>query len=212
MSENTFIREEKEYEMLWSRELPNGDIMQLADDDCGYLKWNGMRFGSDSIAVSFGYERCRGQLESVASGMDDYHAFVEDFLHRTYTIGGTIIFPRHRNSINQVKGTNRLISDRWDLTLECIRRFYSGEESPITWCLEQDMEFFDLFVDFRGYVDFFFLQDCVSPDYSEVRLWTDIRPFEDSPIPRDRDEYLRWIQANLDFVERRNERIARVFD
>ena len=120
---------------------------------------------------------------------------------------GTIIFPKHRYSINQIRGNSRCISDRWDLTLECIRRYYIDEDSPLSWCLEQDRRFFDLFVDFRGYVDFFLLQDCVSGDCSEVRFWIDTPLFKRDPFPRDRDEYMRWIQRNLEFVERRNKRI-----
>ena len=75
-----------------------------------------------------------------------------------------MIFPKHPSSMNQNKGTNRKISDRWDLTLECIRRYYNGEESPLYKTINRDKEFYDLFVDFKGYVDFFFLQDCVSED------------------------------------------------
>ena len=195
------------HKVLWGRKLPNGRTMKLSDDPLGYLEWEGMRFSSDSIAVGFRYERCRQLIESVESSMTDYHGFVEDFMRKAYTIGGSIIFPRHRNSINQIKGTNRSISDRWDLTLECIRRFYAGEESPISWCLEQDRDFFDLFVDFRGYVDFFFLQDCVTEDYSEVILWLGNEPFEEDPLPRSVDAYLSWIGKNLDFVAKRNSRI-----
>ncbi len=193
---------------LWSRELPCGRRMELEDEYGGYLAWDGMRFSSDSITASFNYERCRPLIEDVYSHMDDHRSYVESYLRRTYTIGGCIIFPRHRNSINQCQGTNRKVSDRWDLTLECIRRFYEGEESPLGWCLEQDRGFFDLFTDFRGYVDFFLLQDCVTPDYSEVRIWTDIEPFVDDPVPRDRDEYLSWMDRNMEFVDRRNRRIA----
>ena len=36
--------------------------------------------------------------------------------------------------------------------------------------------------------------------------------FEYEPFPRDREEYLRWIQCNLDFVEKRNARIASFID
>ena len=198
----------KYHKILWSRELPNGEILELEDEYRKYLRWDRFSFSSDSITASFNYENCRGLLNDVASGMDDYRSFVESYMKKTYTIGGCIIFPRHRNSINQCRGTNQQIIDRWDLTLECIRRFYSGERSPIDWCLEQDREFFELFVDFKGYVDFFFLQDCVSNDYSKVNMWLDTELFEMYPYPRNREEYLRWIQCNLDFVEKRNARIA----
>ena len=177
-----------------------------------YLVWDGRRFASDSVTTGFRYERCRPLLERVAASMDDYRGWMESVIRRTYTIGGSIIFPKHRNSINQIRGSNRCIADRWDLTLECIRRFYEGEESPISWCLEQDRCFFDLFADFRGYVDFFFLQDCVSRDCSEVRMWLDTEPFQKDPFPRDVDEYMGWIGCNLDFVEKRNRRIEQFYN
>ena len=111
---------------LWSKELPNGEKMELALGENGSLSWNGFRFGSDSIITSFRYKRQRALLERVAESMDDYRGFVEDFLHKTYTIGGEIIFPKHTRSINQTRGVNPLICDRFDLTLECIRRYYAG--------------------------------------------------------------------------------------
>lgn len=74
-----------------------------------------MRFGSDSITTGFRYERNRTLLEQVEAGMDDYRRFVEDYIHSTYTMGGMIVFPRHRNSINQTRGVNRYICDRWTL-------------------------------------------------------------------------------------------------
>ena len=195
------------HRILWSRELPNGQSMEL-EDGPDYLGWNGMRFASDLITTGFRYERCRRLIEDVSDSMDDYRGWMESFIRRTYTIGGSIIFPKHRNSINQIRGSSRLIADRWDLTLECIRRFYEGEDSPMSWCLEFDRGFFDLFVDFKGYVDFFFLQDCVSKDYSEVGMWIDTVPFEEDPMPKDADEYLQWIGRSLDFVDRRNRRMA----
>jgi len=65
-----------------------------------------------------------------------------------------------------------------------------------------------MFVDFRGYVDFFLLQDCVSNDHSKVRMWLDTELFESDPLPKDISGYMRWIDSNLDFVESRNRRIA----
>ena len=159
------------HRILWSRGLPNGQVMDLKEcPPPGYLEWNGMRFASDSIVTCFRYERCRPVIEQVASSMDDYHGWMESVIRRMYTIGGMTVFPKHRNSINQCRGSNSRICDRLDLTLECIRRFYDGEPSPLSRCLEQDRGFFDLFIDFRGYVDYFLFQDCVTNDYRKVRL------------------------------------------
>lgn len=191
------------HRIVWSGELPNGQMLILENDPYGYLNWNGMRFGSDSITASFRYRRCRHLLEQVEVGMDDYRGFVENYIHAFYTMGGMIIFPRHCNSINQVRGTDRRICDRWDLTLECIRRYYSGEDSPISWCLEQDKEFFDLFVNFRGYVDFFCLRGCVSDDYSKVNMGLDTELFVKDPLPGTVDEYMSWIESQYRLINDR---------
>ena len=162
-----------------------------------------MRFASDSIIASFRYERCRPLLKEVEASMVNYRHYVESYIHATYTMGGMIVFPKHPNSINQVRGINRRICDRWDLTLECIRRHYSGEESPLSRCLEQDKEFFDLFVDFRGYVDFFYLNGCVTNDYSKVNLWLDTALFVKDPLPKTVSEYEGWIESQIFFVKDR---------
>ena len=96
-------------------------------------------------------------------GRIDWKPWIEKVLREMYTIGGTILFPKHPNNINGQRGMNPFICDRWDLTLECIRRYYEGitdkDHNPLGWVLETDKPFFDMFVDFRGYYDFFFLQD-----------------------------------------------------
>lgn len=163
---------QKYHRILWSKELPNGELMDLkAGYGANYLTWNDFRFGSDSIIVSFRYNKYRYMIDQVVKKLDNYKDFYEKYYRKSYTIGGMIIFPKHRFSMNQNKGTNPLICDRWDLTLECIRRYYNGDNSPLFDTIKSDSNFFDLFCDFKGYVDFFFLQDAVSDDYSKVNIW-----------------------------------------
>ncbi|MBR0430824.1 hypothetical protein IJJ05_00850 [Candidatus Saccharibacteria bacterium] len=50
--------------------------------------------------------------------------------------------------------------------------------------------FFDLFGNFRGYVDFFLLQDLMSEDYSAVKFWDEWKDFSDNPIPQTVEGYL----------------------
>lgn len=87
-----------------------------------YLTWEDYRFASDTIIVDFRYVRYAWMLEQVRQVVPDYRAFVEENVRESYTIGGTIIFPKHPGSINQAKGRNARISDRWDLTMEIFRR------------------------------------------------------------------------------------------
>lgn len=51
-------------------------------------------------------------------------------------------------------------------------------------------------------------KDCVSDDYQEVKLWLDIPLFNNKPIPKTIEDYFGFIDRELDFVERRNRRIA----
>ncbi|MBR2789059.1 MAG: hypothetical protein IKD70_00370 [Eggerthellaceae bacterium] len=202
------------HRLLWSRPLPNGETMQLSRDPDGSLSWNGMRFASDSITTSFRFDHTctRALLAEVAAsmGMTEYRAFMEDYHRRAYTIGGAIIFPKHQPSMNQARGRSPKIRDRWDLTLECIRRYYAGEDSPLSEACARDRVFLDLFVDFDGYVEFFLLQDCLNPDGS-VRFRLGSGDFTSDPLPATVDEYLSWIDSQLSFVSSRNRRIEALF-
>lgn len=109
--------------------------------------------------------------------------------------------------MNQRKGMSALIADRWDLTLECIRRHYAGEESPLSKVIEEDRAFYDLFVDFKGYVDFFFMQDCVSEDYSSVDIWMGDASFRKNGLPETVEEYFLFLLKEHIFLDRRNRRI-----
>lgn len=79
------------------------------------------------------------------------------------------------------------------------------EESPLYKSLLKDKVFFDLFADFKGYVDFFFLQDCVTEDYKKVNLWLDNDFFEKNPVPHNADEYLTFIGKEYDFLKKGTE-------
>ena len=200
----------KYHQLLWSRELPNGELMDLKmGSGPNYLTWKDFRFGSDAIIVSFRYKKYRYMINQVAEKVGDYKAYYEDILRRAYTIGGMTIFPKHPSSMNQNKGTNSFISDRWDLTLECIRRYYNGETSPLYETIDRDKDFYKLFVDFKGYVDFFFFQDAVSSDYSKVNIWCGNTDFKESGLPKTLDEYFEFIEREFDFLDKRNARIKK---
>ena len=192
-------------QLLWSKKLPNGEMMNL-EIEKGCLKWKNMWFGSDSITASFLHYRFPLK-EYVEKNIPNFVQFKKDYWHKTYTIGGEIIFPMVRWSMNQARGCSIKICDRWDLTLECIRRYYVGEPSPLDKALEKSRDFFSLFVDFKGYVDFFLLQDCVDNDYN-VKFWLETPLFVSMPMPKDLDDYYRWIDSQLDFVAKRGLRIA----
>lgn len=195
-------------QLLWSKPLPNGEVMELEDGRSKfYLRWKDFYFSNDSITASFRYYDNRPFLEKVKNAVENYHQYVESYLHKLYQIGGEVILPSSVMGINQTRGFNSKIRDRWDLTLECIRRHYNGEDSPLKAVLDKNKSFFDLFVDFKGYVDFFFFQDCVDEAYSKVNLWLETPLFIKNPIPKTVEEYREFINKEIVFVERRNRRI-----
>lgn len=198
------------HQCLWNKRLPNGQYMDLSmGTGRNYLVWKDFCFASDNIATSFRYKKNRHLITELENILPNYKAFMEDCLHKTYTIGGTVLFPKRRWSINQARGCNPKIKDRWDLTLECIRKYYLGEDSPLYTTLQKDKNFFDLFIDFKGYVDFFYLQDCVTANYSSVIFGMEYTGFTDNPLPKTTEEYLKWLEHNLDFVQKRNLRIQK---
>ncbi len=191
---------------LWSRPLPNGQTMEIENDYCKYLIWNNIRLGSEPLVSSLRYSRTKGLMTMISSSMDDYKQYIEDFVHRTSNIGNAIILPRRVGSISQYRSKPQ-IGYRWDCTLECIRRYYSGEWSPLEKCMSKNKDFLDLFVDFKGYVDFFLLQDFVSNNYSTVKVMLDTDVDDGDPLPKDIEEYIEWINTCLDLVEKRKGRI-----
>ena len=201
---------QKYHKELWSRLLPNGEVMELKmGSGPYYLTWKDFRFGSDSIIVSLRYKKYRHMIEQVKERVGDYKNYYENFLRRANTIGGMIIFPKHPASMNQNRGTNKYIADRWDLTLECIRRYYNGRPSPLYETIEADRKFYELFCDFKGYVDFFFLQDAVTDDYMNVKIWCGDASFTEDGLPKTADEYFALIEKEFDFLNKRNERIKK---
>ena len=193
---------------LWSKELPNGEVMDLQSKSAPFvLSWKDFYFTSDTIIVEMRSLKNQRIIDQAREKVEDFEEVYEHLLCRSYSIGSMIIFPVHVNSMNQRRGMNILIADRWDLTLECIRRHYAGEESPLTKVIEQDRAFYDLFADFQGYVDFFFLQDCVSEDYFSVNIWMGDASFIKSGLPETVEDYFNFLLKEHIFLDKRNRRI-----
>ena len=86
---------------------------------------------------------------------------------------------------------------------------YLKEESPLSETLERYESFFKLFDNFKGYIDFFLLQDLVSEDYLSIKYLIPFNSFENSPLPRDADEYILYKKNMTNFVASRNQRIVK---
>ena len=201
----------KYHKILWSKPLPSGKIFTLSDTASdSYLTYNSAQeeisLSSDSISNSY---RDKKALSSI---IKDLTKEVEEFRSIGSTIGGFILFPNKKidgkMTINGARGFNQKIADRFDLTLECIRLHYLGMSNPLQQVLIQNTAFFKLFESFAGYVDFFLLQDLVSPNYDSINFFTPMKEnFESSPLPESREQYLQYMHSSMCFTALRNERI-----
>jgi hypothetical protein len=196
------------HKLLWSKRLPCGTFFGLEDAFARHYLHHQSNLGefslsSDAVIPTFRWHK---RIQTLVPA-DELKAFRA----AGYTIGGMMVFPGNRIdgkwTINQARGCTRRIGDRFDLTLECIRRHYRGEPSPLSEVLGRYARFFDLFVNFRGYVEFFLLQDLVSADLSVVKIAAPFDDFNGSPIPNDLDEYKAYESAARSFIGARNQRI-----
>ena len=201
------------HKILWSKPLPSGEDFLLDYSITGkYLSSKSsvgeFELSSDSITHSYIGVKRMNSITKLVSDVDR-----DKILKTFYTIGGFIIFPSNKidnkQTINGSRGFNSRIVDRFDLTLECIRRFYLEIESPLYETFSRYKDFFQLFDDFQGYAEFFLLQDIVTDDFSEVKFFL---PFDDSfpsqPLPKDLNDYLIYIKNTNNFVVNRGNRMT----
>jgi len=197
------------HKLLWSKPLPIGTWFDLRDDVSGAYLYHASElgeffFGSDAITHSYKYQKRKQWL------IQQVPLEVEELFKKGSTIGAYIIFPNRKNggkqTINQARGVNGLIDDRFDLTLECIRRYYLGIDSPLYDTLLGYKSFFDLFQDFEGYIRFFLLDDLVDEN-GNVRFYLTFDDFSTPPTFRDSNDYLAYKQHVIEFIRSRNKRI-----
>lgn len=197
------------HQVLWSKKISPKNEMILTQD----LKWRDFSFGSDTIINGFiwpeKYEKKLQEFYEVKG--ESFFDDMREFTLYVYTIGGFLVFPTHGQSasINKRRGTDPEIQDRFDSTLECIQKFYLGQENPLSDILNVDKCFFDLFgygeKGFRKYVDFFFLQDLVSKDYKTIQYFL---PKGKGVLPQNFEDYYTYRHNCIEFIKKRNERIA----
>jgi hypothetical protein len=198
---------------LWSKTLPSGARFDPTDSRPGaylhhYSELGEFFLSSDSAIPTFtrwGFAAAHPDLVS-----DEEN---KAFMAVACTIGGMMVFPGNRLdgkwTINQARGCLRTISDRLDLTLECIRRHYLDESSPLAGTLKRYSAFVALFENFRGYVEFFLLQDLVNQDGSAVLVFPPFDDVKTRAVPADLDTYREYRRCTIDFVQTRNRRIER---
>ena len=200
----------KQYHMtLWSKALPTGKTFELLDNKKGvYLYHNSelgeFFLGSDAITHSYkNHKRKHWLLKQIPIEVDE-------LFNTGSTIGAYTLFPNNRidgqHTINQARGVNSLIDDRFDLTLECIRLFYINQKSPLYETLLRYKDFFDLFEDFIGYIQFFLLEDLLDEN-NNIKFYLPFDDFKTRPTFSNVDDYLLYKKRVMNFIKLRNIRI-----
>ncbi|SFL14256.1 DUF6994 family protein [Proteiniphilum acetatigenes] len=197
------------HKILWSKPLPNGENFELSDNQDNIYLYHKSQLGefflgSDAITHSYRNHKHKQWLTKQIPGE------VDELFDTGSTIGAYIIFPNNgiagNHTINQARGVNGLIDDRFDLTLECIRRFYSGQTSPLYETLLRYKNFFDLFDNFTGYIHFFLLQDLIDESL-KIKFYLPFDDFKNPPAFSNTDEYLLYKKGVMNFIRQRNKRI-----
>lgn len=201
------------HKILWSKPLPNGKVLDLRDDKKGaylyhFSELGEFYFGSDSLTHSYrGHKRKKWITDQIPEA-------VNDLFDAGNTIGAYTIFPNNtvegKQTINQSRGVNKYIDDRFDLTLECIRLFYAGIKSPLYETFARYEHFFDLFDDFPGYIKFFLLDDLINDDAS-IKFYLPFDGFKTPPHFANVDQYLIYKNEVVEFIRSRNARIEESF-
>lgn len=198
------------HKFLWSKHLPSGHVFDLRNDKPGHYLYNksalGDEFslGSDAITHSYRNQSKKRWLTT------QIPKEVQDLFDHGSTIGSYLIFPNkqvdRKPTINQARGMLQLIDDRFDLTLECIRRFYISESSPLEETLKRYASFFRLFGSFDGYVEFFLLEDLVD-ERGYVKFYLPFDDFQSAPEFKSVDDYIVYKDRVMSFIQSRNRRI-----
>lgn len=196
---------------MWGRALPDGRPISLLDrHPDGYLELHfgnlSLKLTSDSVVPTYKLWK-RAEVLRIREGIAPER--LDEFEAIAGTIGGITLFPGYQvgtaTTINMQRGRDPYISDRMDLTLECIRLHYLGEPSPLAETLARYPEFFSLFGDFGGYVEHFLFQDLVQGGRVATFLPLDLAG---SGLPKSPAEYQVFMDRSIAFVQGRNARIA----
>jgi len=202
------------HKILWEKPLPyKNNVLTLEKHEYGLTHVSDLgEFYFTSDAIIHTYSR-HSNYSFIINEIPRNE--INTFLKVASQIGAYIIFPGNvvnkKQTINSARGFHPRIYDRFDLTLECIRLYYSGiitkVENPLGEVLLRYDDFFKLFSDFKGYCDFFLLQDLTKESFTKINFFIPFNGFSTKPRPSSVDEYKVYMENSINFIRKRNNRI-----
>ena len=143
---------------------------------------------------------------------------------KTLWINGTIEYTGKGGTINTARGGEKGFCDRFDCTLQDIKLFYSSQNSKLEKYYNKYNEWLYLFKSFKGFIDFFSLNDFCNPNYEVYDLssvddnmkYTRLIDTSYSDISfykiNDMEIYSNFIKGNENAIKLRNKRLQCEFD
>lgn len=155
----------KYHKLLWNKELPSGEILNIKSFGNYHLHCDGIgRLSSDFIGPSSAWAKRKG-ISNEDIGL---------YLKKTRTIGGHLIWPvikaTKNKTINQARGGSSGFYDRIDLTLIDLKKYYYNEDCKLKDEFDASKDWFKLFGTFENFIDFFLLQDFVDIEYKVLQF------------------------------------------
>jgi len=197
------------HKILWSKQLPNGQNFDLIDNKDNVYLYHKSSLGEyflGSDAITHSYKHHKRKFWITKQLINE----VNELFNLGSNIGAYIIFPNNqvdgKYTINQARGVNKLIDDRFDLTLECIRLFYLGKNSPLYDTLLRYRSFFELFENFNGYITFFLLEDLIDENQN-IKFYLPFDDFNTPPMFSNPNQYRLYKEKVTQFITARNNRI-----
>jgi len=199
---------QKYHKLLWNKKLPNGEFPILSETDN-----NGLILKTDTYELILSSDT---MINPYTGGNWDKKydlsylktiTEIDGFINTIHKIGNYILYPRTKNSFNQNRGTYPKIKDRFDLSLECIKRYYNDEDSPLRETIQRYNQFFQLFNNFESYCEYYFLEDLTNETFTEINYFLPFNNFKEIPVPKNADEYRLYMNKATEFINNRNKRI-----
>lgn len=213
-------------------------MQQRLKEFADYLDENGNLMDNEIKRMEGEIGKSRQEKCFYDENWDKIKRFIWLYLQKSNTIGGFTVFPRHETpTVNTKRGSSTKICDRFDLTLECIRRayqeddFYRDDINPLFGIPEEDKSFFRMFGGkengFKNYVDFFLLNSWIKEDeehhYHVKNLLHDDKKedkerniqtldnwnFNQNPLPQ-AEEWWIFYRNIMDRLEVRNKQIEKL--